>query len=66
MKFFTYVVNWNEVYNNVLEIEKTFKKNNIPYKIINSGSATHEEWMNVGDIRFYRQLYKAVKDFDYS
>lgn len=66
MKIFTYVVNWNEVYNNVLDIEKSFKENNIPHKIINSGSMRVDDWMNVGDIRFYRQLYTAVKDFDRS
>lgn len=66
MKFFTYVVNWDEVYANVLNIENEFINNNVPHKIINSGSANHEHWMNVGDIRFYRQLYTAVKDFDRS
>lgn len=66
MKFFTYIVNWNEVYDNVLEIESTFIKNNIPHKIINSGPRVQDRWMNVGDIRFYRQLYTAVKDFDRS
>lgn len=66
MKFFTYIVNWNEVYNNVLEIEKQFKDNNIPHKIINSGVMNHDDWLNVGDIRYYRQLYTAVKDFDHS
>ena len=66
MKFFTYVVNWNEVYNNVLEIEKSFKENNIPHKVINSGSMRIDDWMNVGDIRFYRQLREAVNDFDES
>jgi hypothetical protein len=66
MKFFTYVVCWDEVYNNVLDIEHSFKSNNIPHKIINSGSRINDEWLNVGDIRYYRQLYKAVQDFDRS
>ena len=64
MKFFTYVVSWNEVYDNVLSIEKSFKDNDVPHKIINSGTSQHDHWMNVGDIRYYRQLYTAVKDFD--
>lgn len=66
MNFFTYIVNWNEVYHNVLEVEKLFQQNNIPHKIINSGSISHKHWANVGDIRYYRQLYMAVKDFDFN
>jgi len=66
MNFFTYIVNWDRVENNVLSIEKTFIENNVPYKVINSGSYPRDNWMNVGDIRFYRQLYAAVKDFDRS
>jgi len=66
MKFFTYVVCWDEVYENVLNIEHSFKSNNIPHKIINSGSRIKDDWTNVGDIRYYRQLYKACQDFDRS
>lgn len=66
MKFFTYVVCWDEVYDNVLNIEHSFKSNNIPHKVINSGFRINDEWLNVGDIRYYRQLYKAVQDFDRS
>ena len=66
MKFFTYLVNWDAVLNNVLEIENLFINNNIPYKIINSSSINKDHWLNVGDVRYYRQLYKAVQDFDRS
>lgn len=66
MNFFTYIVSWDRVENNVLQIEDIFTTNNIPHKVINSGSYPRENWMNVGDIRFYRQLYAAVKDFDRS
>jgi len=66
MKFFTYVVCWDEVYDNVLSIEHSFKTYTIPHKIINSGHRPNENWLNVGDIRYYRQLYKAIQDFDRS
>lgn len=63
MTFYSYVVNWNEVYNNVVNIENQFSKYNQPYKIINSGNH-HDGWENVGDIRYYRQFYYALNDFD--
>lgn len=66
MNFFTYIVCWDDVRSNVLNIEKAFIENKYPHKVINSGSQIDENWMNVGDIRFYRQLYTAVKDFDES
>lgn len=66
MNFFSYIVCWDEVYNNVLNIENDFTSLNVPHKVINSGSRLHDNWMNVGDIRYYRQLHKAVKDFDRS
>lgn len=66
MKFFTYIVNWNDVSSNVINIEQQFNESNIPYKVINSGNPGNNHWMNVGDIRYYRQLYTAVKDFDRS
>lgn len=64
MNFFTYIVCWDDVYENVCNIEKIFLENNVPHKIINSGSIIHDHWMNVGDIRYTRQYYASVKDFD--
>lgn len=66
MNFFTYVVCWDNVHDNVLSIEKSLVDNNCDYKIINSGSLLRDNWDNVGDIRYYRQFYYALKDFDYS
>lgn len=65
MSFYSYIINWNEVYNNVIGIESEFIKANKPFKVINSG-APHDGWENIGDIRYYRQFYYALKDFDYS
>lgn len=64
MSFFAYIVCWDSVHQNVLNIENEFIKNSIPHKIINSGFNKKDNWINVGDIRYYRQFIKAVQDFD--
>jgi hypothetical protein len=64
MKIYTYVINWDDVESNVLEIEKFLIKKSIPFTVINSGSKNIDSWMNVGDIRYYRQFYTAVTNFD--
>jgi GR25 family glycosyltransferase involved in LPS biosynthesis len=66
MSFQTYIVNWNEVESNVKDIERNFTELNQSFKIINSGTSVNENWMNVGDIRYYRQLRVAVQDFNKS
>lgn len=66
MKIFSYIVNWDNVFSNVLKIEDIFKNNNIPHSVINSGSNNNDSWFNVGDIRYYGQFNEAVKHFDTS
>ena len=67
MKFFTYVVCWDSVHTNVVDnIEKQLVESNQPHKVINSGEIHESHWDNVGDIRYYRQFNKALKEFDYS
>lgn len=66
MKSFVYIVCWEDVLENVLDIEKNFLKHGTPHKVINSGLTENERWDNVGDIRYYRQFYHALKSFDYS
>jgi len=65
MKSFVYIVCWEDVLENVLDIEKHFLEHETPHKIINSGLTQNERWDNVGDIRYYRQFYHALKSFDY-
>lgn len=64
-KSFAYIISWDEVYNNVIEIEKNFIEYKQPYKVFNSGKPV-VGWVSLGDIRYYRQLYKALEDFDYN
>ena len=66
MKFFTYIVCWDEVHENVKQIESRFKETSYPYAIINSGNQTSDGWHNVGDIRYYRQFYYALSNFDFN
>jgi GR25 family glycosyltransferase involved in LPS biosynthesis len=67
VKSFAYVVCWDDVHYNVIDnIEKQFIDYGQPYKIINSGNMKRDHWDNVGDIRYYRQFYKALKEFDIS
>jgi GR25 family glycosyltransferase involved in LPS biosynthesis len=67
MKSFAYIVCWDDVYDNVVNnIEKQFVECNQPHKIINSGNRHNSHWDNVGDIRYFRQFYKALKEFDTS
>lgn len=65
MIFDTYVVCWDDVRSNVINIENAFKSVGQKVTVINSG-ARFDGWENVGDIRYYRQLYYALKKFDAS
>ena len=67
MKSFAYIVCWDDVHYNVIDnIEKQFVDYGQPHKIINSGNMKRDHWDNVGDIRYFRQFYKALKEFDFS
>jgi hypothetical protein len=64
MIFQTYLVCWDDVHFNAVEIEENFKEINRPITVINSGNMKRDHWDNVGDIRYYRQFYHALKNFD--
>jgi GR25 family glycosyltransferase involved in LPS biosynthesis len=66
MKFYTYLVAWDEMHNNCVEIDEIFMANGQPITVINSGTIKKDHWHNVGDIRYYRQFYYALKHFDMS
>lgn len=67
MKLFAYVVCWDDVHYNVVDnIEKQLIDYGQPHKIINSGQMKRNHWDNVGDIRYFKQFYKALKEFDLS
>lgn len=67
MKSFAYIICWDEVNSNVVNnIEKQFIDCGQPHKVINSGEIKQDHWDNVGDIRYFKQFYKALKEFDFS
>jgi GR25 family glycosyltransferase involved in LPS biosynthesis len=66
MKFYTYLVAWDEVHFNAVEIDEQFMAAGQPITVINSGNMKRDHWDNVGDIRYYRQFYHALKSFDTS
>lgn len=66
MKFYTYLVAWDEVHFNAVEIDEQFMAAGQPITVINSGNMKRDHWDNVGDIRYYRQFYHALKSFDNS
>lgn len=66
MKFYTYLVAWDEVHFNAVEIDEQFMAAGQPITVINSGNMKRDHWDNVGDIRYYRQFYHALKNFDTS
>ena len=66
MKFYTYLVAWDEVHFNCVEVDQKFIAAGQPITVINSGNMKRDHWDNVGDIRYYRQFYHALKSFDMS
>ena len=66
MSFYTYLVAWDEVHFNCVEIDEQFMAAGQPITVINSGNMKRDHWDNVGDIRYYRQFYHALKSFDTS
>lgn len=66
MNFYTYLVAWDEVHYNAVEIDEQFMAAGKPITVINSGNIKRDHWDNVGDIRYYRQFYHALKSFDTS
>lgn len=64
MNIDAYLVNWDQVYDNVCDLEQRLTACGIKPTVINSGSAVESQWTHVGDIRYFRQLYTALKMFD--
>lgn len=63
MKIQGYLVCWDDYRDNCVDIESQFKLNNFNLTVINSGQPK-DGWVNLGDVRYYRQFYYALKDFD--
>jgi len=59
-----FIVNWEPVYQNVLVLEDQLLEQGCNPTVINSGQSTRDHWVSVGDIRYYRQLYKALQLFN--
>jgi hypothetical protein len=58
-----YVINWDKVNLKVLEIEKNFIDNKIPFVVVNSSSKNTENWLNLGsDAWATRQVYEIYKN----
>lgn len=66
MKIQTYLVAWDDVQKNCIELDEIFMSYGEPITVINSGTPINQHWHNVGDIRYYRQFYYALKNFDMS
>lgn len=65
MKIQSYLICWDDYRDNCIDIESQFKTNGLDLTVINSGKPK-EGWKNLGDIRYYRQFYYALKDFDFN
>jgi len=66
MKLQAFIVNWEDVYKNVSQLEEQFIQAGYPPTIINSWEFGKKDWVFVGDIRYYRQFYKALSLFDFN
>jgi len=64
MKLQAFIVNWENVYKNVARLESQFTEAGYAPTIINSWEFGKQHWLFVGDIRYYRQFYKALELFD--
>ena len=59
----TYIINWDRVYDDVIEKENDLLKNNIQHTIINSSSVTNPNWINMGTSAWCsKQIFKVFKD----
>jgi hypothetical protein len=67
----TYIINWDRVYDDVIEKENDLLNNNIQNTVVNSSSVTNLNWMNVGASAWCSaQVLKILedaynKDYDY-
>ena len=58
-----FLVNWGATYDRVMRAENQLLAADIKYTVLDSGGAKEPRpnWVNIGDIRFYGQLYEALK-----
>ena len=63
MRIQNYLVCWDDYRDNCLDIESQFKSAGLNLTVLNSG-VPKDGWENLGDIRYYRQFYYAIKNFD--
>jgi hypothetical protein len=63
MKIKNYLVCWDYYLDNCLDIESQFKAAGLNLTVLNSGTP-RAGWENLGDIRYYRQFYYALQNFE--
>jgi GR25 family glycosyltransferase involved in LPS biosynthesis len=63
MNLQVFLVSWDSVYERVLYTERQLITHDIKYTVLDSGSTKPDKknWVNIGDVRFYGQLYEALK-----
>jgi GR25 family glycosyltransferase involved in LPS biosynthesis len=65
MKPQVFLVSWDAVEDNVLHITSQLK---VPYMVLDSGTKEHarDNWVKIGDVRFYNQFHEALKREDFT
>ena len=63
MNIHVFLVNWDSVYDSVLRTEQQLLDIGVKYTVLDSGSEIKDRlnWEYIGDVRFYGQLYEALK-----
>ena len=63
MNIHVFLVNWDSVYDSVLRTEQQLLDTGVKYTVLDSGSEIKDRlnWEYIGDVRFYGQLYEALK-----
>jgi GR25 family glycosyltransferase involved in LPS biosynthesis len=63
MNTHVFLVNWDAVYESVLRTENQLAAAGIKYTVLDSGTQKEPKvnWSYIGDVRFYGQLYEALK-----
>jgi hypothetical protein len=58
-----FLVNWDATYDRVVRAENQLLAAGIKYTVLDSGGPKEPRpnWVNIGDVRFYGQLYEALK-----
>ena len=66
MNIHVFLISWDSVYKSVLYTERQLLGAKVKYTVLDSGTEkeSKENWINIGDVRFYGQLYEALKRTD--